>query len=859
MKQPNTYWQRNFTALLFFMVSLLPVHATENDSIGYFTKIAGRFNHVFPQEKLYLHLDNTGYFIGETLWFKVYQVCSSNDSLGGRSNIAYVELYNATGEMEKQVKVKLNHGVGIGQIKLGDILRGGFFEIRAYTRYMLNWGTDAIFSRTIPIFEKPAKEGDYSSPRLWTPRATDVPTHREKPEGLEKNINAKFYPEGGHLIKGFKSRLAFELFDRQGQRLKAACTLKQGDQTLMRTQTNSDGRGMVFVTPGDTPCTLSVVCENGRTANITLPTAEVSGIALSADMSQKKDNIPVQLSATPDWQGQTVGVTLMNNGKIYFCEEHSLGGKPVSLSLSRRTMKEGVSQLTVIDEHGQILASRMLFVYPHTKMAPINLSVDSVEGRIVRLSAQTLPNTTFSLAVRDAGNQVSGWDQNAASWLLLSSDLKGYIHHAAYYLESDDAEHRQATDLLMLVQGWRRYDFRMMEGKKNFAFDYPIEKQMILNGQIYPTKKKQTVEGIDLTLVLNSYDGDALVGHAKTDSRGRYRFTVPDCWGNGWNMYVKTSKEDKMIGYYVGVSRNFSPKLRGLDPQEMLPLQLPVPPINLQTAIDRGDLSLSTDGVRVLQQVTVTAKRRQGKYFWENYEGNLRTADLIYRPGDEVDELLDKGQAMPTLIEYLKGKNPLLVGSDNVSGYVPYTNTINNYYDNGLSYERRPIMWYVNNHFACATGVTKRIKKPDNADELESITYGGMVSYALPFYMDEVSKVLIKTTSSNINDQYAQMAGNNVVKIFVYRNSQGRYYSKKPKGLRTTWFRGLANPETYEDTELTGIIPDQDYRRTLLWEPNLTTDADGKVSFEVLVNSTCREMYYSAEGITADGRAVVSK
>lgn len=766
MKQHDTYWLRSLATILLLIASLLSLHAAENDSIGYFTKIVGKFNHVFPQEKLYLHLDNTGYFIDETIWFKVYQVCSNNDSLGGRSNIAYVELYNSTGEMEKQIKVKLNHGVGIGQIKLDDILRGGFFEIRAYTRYMLNWGKDAIFSRTLPIFEKPKTEGDYSSPRLWTPRAADVPSNREKPEGLDKNINVKFYPEGGHLVKGFKNRLAFELLDRQGQRLKAVCTLKQGEQTLMRTQTNSDGRAVVFVTPGDTPCTLSVVCDNGRSTDIPLPAAETSGVALSVDMMQKS-NIPIQLSATADWQGQTVGVTLMNNGKIYFCEEHALGDKPLTLSVPRREMKEGVSQLTVIDEHGQILATRMLFVYPRTKIAPISLSVDSVAGRIVKLSAQTLPNTTFSLAVRDAGDQISGWDQNAASWLLLSSDLKGYIHHAAYYLESDDTDHRQAADLLMLVQGWRRYDFRMMEGKKNFAFDYPIERQMILNGQLYPVKKKQSVEGVDLTL--------------------------------------------------------------------------------------------STDGVRVLQQVTVTAKRRQGKYFWENYEGNLRTADLVYRPGDEVDQLLDKGQAMPTLIEYLKGKNSLLTGSDNVSGYVPYTNVISNFYDNGLSYGRRPIMWYVNNHFACATGVTKRIKKPDENDASENDSYEGMMPYALPFYMDEVSKVLIKTTSSNINDWYAQMAGNNAVKIFVYGNPQGRYYSKKPNGLRTTWFRGLVNPETYEDTELEGIIPDQDFRRTLLWEPDLTTDADGKVSFEVLVNSTCREMYYSAEGITPDGRAVVSK
>ena len=31
----------------------------------------GRFN---PQEKVYLHFDNTGYYLGETIWFKAYVV-----------------------------------------------------------------------------------------------------------------------------------------------------------------------------------------------------------------------------------------------------------------------------------------------------------------------------------------------------------------------------------------------------------------------------------------------------------------------------------------------------------------------------------------------------------------------------------------------------------------------------------------------------------------------------------------------------------------------------------------------------------------------------------------------------------------
>ncbi|WP_337570524.1 hypothetical protein [Hallella sp.] len=47
MKQHKTYRLRSLTTILFFMVSLFPIHAAGNDSIGYFTKIVGKFNHVF--------------------------------------------------------------------------------------------------------------------------------------------------------------------------------------------------------------------------------------------------------------------------------------------------------------------------------------------------------------------------------------------------------------------------------------------------------------------------------------------------------------------------------------------------------------------------------------------------------------------------------------------------------------------------------------------------------------------------------------------------------------------------------------------------------------------------------------------
>lgn len=65
-------------------------------------------------------------------------------------------------------------------------------------------------------------------------------------------------------------------------------------------------------------------------------------------------------------------------------------------------------------------------------------------------------STTLSMAVRDPQTAVASYDRrDIESELLLSSELRGYIENIDYYFESDDAEHRAALDLLMLVQGWR--------------------------------------------------------------------------------------------------------------------------------------------------------------------------------------------------------------------------------------------------------------------------------------------------------------------------------------------------------------------------------------------------------------------
>ena len=72
----------------------------------------GVFNRLFPQEKAYLHFDNTGYFRGETMWFSAYVVRTDRGLLSDMSRVLYVELLDPTGEVIETRKVRLDGGRG---------------------------------------------------------------------------------------------------------------------------------------------------------------------------------------------------------------------------------------------------------------------------------------------------------------------------------------------------------------------------------------------------------------------------------------------------------------------------------------------------------------------------------------------------------------------------------------------------------------------------------------------------------------------------------------------------------------------------------------------------------------------------
>lgn len=138
----------------------------KNYLLGIFLLHTSCYN-LCAREKAYLHFDNSAYFLKDTLRFSAYVMDTETKRLTEKSQILYVELLAPDGMTVETRKYQLKHGRCAGDIYLRPLLLSGIFEVRAYTRYMLNDMRENYFSKAIPVYET-VSNGQYSSPSVVT-------------------------------------------------------------------------------------------------------------------------------------------------------------------------------------------------------------------------------------------------------------------------------------------------------------------------------------------------------------------------------------------------------------------------------------------------------------------------------------------------------------------------------------------------------------------------------------------------------------------------------------------------------------------------------------------------------------------
>ena len=479
------------------------------------------------QEKVFVHTDNTCYFVGDTLWYKAYVVRADNLQPTNLSRLLYVELLSPDGLLVERQTIVINpRGYTCGQFRLTDSLYSGYYELRAYTRWNLNFNVrhqryskhdtwlfynkqmasdyfrvwDGLYSRVLPVYSKPEQAGDYDARRMYQRPKTRV--QKQKKEALQ----VTFFPEGGHLVQGVENRVAFEAVDQLGAAVSVAGTVEGDGLSPLTVKTDYMGRGTFLITPSANRLKASFTWQ-GRTYSFPLPKAEPSGVALRLDGRQ------LSLSGKGLSYKHSYGLSVLCRGSLkHFASVAFTPSGKATLSLPLDSLPTGVNDLTVFDDEGRILADRLFFINHHDQQAnevtaPIQTTHTYQPYERIELPVQCAgidSPTTFSLSIRDTGTDEPSYDDgNIMTDLLLSSELRGFIARPAYYFERDDEEHRRRLDLLMMVQGWRKYKWQELSDTTR-QLRYAPEVAFTVEGSVY---KMLSLNEVEPDEILNWQDG----------------------------------------------------------------------------------------------------------------------------------------------------------------------------------------------------------------------------------------------------------------------------------------------------------------------------------------------------------------
>lgn len=125
----------------------------EQDSTG-LTKILIKlesFANKYPQEKVHVHFDKPYYAVGDTIWLKSY-VTAGLHIPSPLSKIVYVDVLTSRDSLVQTLKLPVSNGMAWGNIALSaEKYKQGNYQIRAYTRWMINFDPDYLFSKSINI------------------------------------------------------------------------------------------------------------------------------------------------------------------------------------------------------------------------------------------------------------------------------------------------------------------------------------------------------------------------------------------------------------------------------------------------------------------------------------------------------------------------------------------------------------------------------------------------------------------------------------------------------------------------------------------------------------------------------------
>jgi hypothetical protein len=743
---------------------------------------------------------------------------SENDSL--RISFRFYEM-DAGGELRNYY----NHPVKYS-LKVGDkILRSG--------QVFASNAKEQIIRSVLPV------TGETDSVAIFDLTIDQVKYEKQFRIPLLETIDLQFFPEGGSLVNGLESRLAFKAIGTDGLGREVEGDVKDAEgNTVVHFKSSHSGMGVFNIRPESGKNYFGQLEFNQRKYLYPLPVAKENGSVMSVTAK----DLNIEIKSNPPEPGSLKYIVGSAYGMIRCTIIVRLSKDSSRVQIPLELFPEGVAKLTLLDSDFKPECERLIYVDKNQRFK-IEIEPDSasygnrskVSLLIKTTGLEGFPvQTELSLAVVDKEQilETKG-TRGISAYKLLESELRGYIEDADFYFRDDSCTNREALDLLLMTHGYRKF---LPDETSPGQLKFQPERSFDISGKInllgwQSRNEKYKYRDIGLTLLCPS--DNPYFNLSSPDSLGNFSFSIPLLYGKNLSLLQALNPRGKpLYGEILLDATDTMPRFTPPIPQRAVITPPGIEFVSRLQAVKRTEVSKIASGIGMYLDLPEVTIKGRDKYYYLNFEEDaLKIVDMdsLDPGGDKFENIYD------LLIREFGGQRYYIPESGSMKTvFMPSKGMLIDYYYpiyliNGSTYftageDSAMFFARLNNLSSLNVNEIKRLM----------VLPPGRISswYADPkvrFYPLGIqqSLVVMETYSNNI-------------------------FRGDPQGIRTFILDGLDTPRQFYSPQYEGSSgsgPVYDGRATFFWEPSIITDINGQARVEFYTGDQQTEMELNVSGI----------
>jgi hypothetical protein len=607
------------------LLASVPVQSQTVFSPDALSMVFNRNQVLMQQEKVYVQTDKPFYTAGDTIWASAHLVLADTHQPSPYSSFILAELYDPGNKLINRYRIGSDSlGFFALAMPLSANLSLGFYTLRAYTKRMQKGGDDFLFRRSVFIGNSIKSNNEVKTSKPTRPvKTTTLP--------VEKKLDLQFLPEGGHLIAGCMSRVAFKAIGPDGRSKEVSGIIRNSKNEEVGAFNSSHlGMGTVALTPERGEQYTAYLDKSSE--NFLLPVVEDS--ATDLQVSRQRGILWIRVVGNQQLEKRNCWLLAHCRGKLLFTTPVSDSGFKVDLP--ERSFPKGIVHFVLMDGPNKVLSERLVFIL-RSDSIKVESRFTSASGRRLPVhgSIQLADKTgvpiagNFSASITDNGQIIrSENEENIWSTLLLTSDLKGTIENPGGYFNPKNTKAPAQLDLVMLTHGWSRFNVadRLIPMDTTQAF--VPEHTLRVTGMV---KNIIGLPAPNFPVLLISPKAN-IFRTINTDKKGKFSFDgLLFTDSTRFNVQASTPSGKKTVDVLVDEERFPNPP----EPTSLLPADSTVRiqknyDSNVRTRYYQNGNMMNVD----IQDITVTTKKNAER---------KRNSPYYFSPDEEIgEEVIDK-------------------------------------------------------------------------------------------------------------------------------------------------------------------------------------------------------------------------